>query len=542
MRAILHIGTEKTGSTSIQVYLYKNRRKLRRAGYHVLQCAGKYASRAIPAACIADNKPDEYLRDLGINTPQERQAHRDGLSQSITRELAELPASVHTVLISSEHFHSRIQTEEEMDNVHRLLSPFFDEFKIICYLREQVVTCSSWYSTALKGGGTKSFSDFMKMCRPQRHYFNYYKMLASWERRFGFEALDVGLFSRGAFLNGDLLDDFTQRIDPKLTGSLDKAIEVENQSLTPVGQALARAVNLTFPVNAPNPESAQMRDKCKKFINATFTGVGQFPSLETQRNLYESFLESNEQVRQKFFPGVETLFQPPAKVTPLGDELGDSFVTNFYFLLGLLKDELGAAVHAHDILRFCEVTATCINDLDQSGQESSGKAAGTAILNDDVARMLRDSAIKLEQVDIAQAVPLMELAKRINPSLRQVDQRLDKYQRLLQQEARPRFMIAFSAKRLLEDLQEQQTLTRKFVNWQSQLSTPAQMHMPPSSRSVVVEPDGTVCDEGEDSATLYLIIEADSMEDAVEVAKKCPALEVGGNVRVSQLASMKKKK
>jgi len=32
-KAILHIGTEKTGTTSIQLYLYENRARLARQGY-----------------------------------------------------------------------------------------------------------------------------------------------------------------------------------------------------------------------------------------------------------------------------------------------------------------------------------------------------------------------------------------------------------------------------------------------------------------------------------------------------------------------------
>ena len=65
--------------------------------------------------------------------------------------------------------------------------------------------------------------------------------------------------------------------------------------------------------------------------------------------------------------------------------------------------------------------------------------------------------------------------------------------------------------------------------------------MPANSRTLVVGPDGTVSDEGEDSVVLYRIIEADSTEEAVEIAKECPLLEVGGSVRVSRLGQPKKK-
>ena len=78
-----------------------------------------------------------------------------------------------------------------MDNVYNVLSTYFDEIKIVCYLREQVDMCTSYYSTHMKSGGTNSFSTFLQRCKPSNYYFNYYEVLANWERCFGLEALDI---------------------------------------------------------------------------------------------------------------------------------------------------------------------------------------------------------------------------------------------------------------------------------------------------------------------------------------------------------------
>ena len=97
-------------------------------------------------------------------------------------------------------------------------------------------------------------------------------MLANWERGFGFESLDVSLFLQERFLNGDLLDDFTAKIDAALVGELDKPSAVENESLTPFGQALARAVNIIFPRSTVTPDEGIIRDRCKKIITAEVVG------------------------------------------------------------------------------------------------------------------------------------------------------------------------------------------------------------------------------------------------------------------------------
>ena len=208
MKAIVHIGTEKTGTTSIQSFLYQNRSALRKSGYHFLQCAGKTNNRDVPTYCMSKDRDDDFYRNLGITTVDGRRAYKRTFIQKLEKELSGLPANTRAVIISSEHFHSRLQTREEVQNVHRLLSRYFSEIDIVCYLRDQITTCTSCYSTALKSGNSSSFIEFVERCTPDSHYYNYWEMLQHWESCFGPDALHVSLFSFEHFLNGNLLDDF----------------------------------------------------------------------------------------------------------------------------------------------------------------------------------------------------------------------------------------------------------------------------------------------------------------------------------------------
>ena len=67
-------------------------------------------------------------------------------------------------------------------------------------------------------------------------------MLSNWEAAFGLESLNVSIFSKDEFLNYDLLDDFTAKIESALVGKLDKTISIENESLSYPGQVLGIAV------------------------------------------------------------------------------------------------------------------------------------------------------------------------------------------------------------------------------------------------------------------------------------------------------------
>ena len=60
----------------------------------------------------------------------------------------------------------------------------------------------------------------------------------------------------------------------------------------------------------------------------------------------------------------------------------------------------------------------------------------------------------------------------------------------------------------------------------------------PFAASMAIDPSGTVTGRSTVDASGYVIITADSMEDAVEMAKGCPALGTGNTVNVFETASM----
>ena len=55
---------------------------------------------------------------------------------------------------------------------------------------------------------------------------------------------------------------------------------------------------------------------------------------------------------------------------------------------------------------------------------------------------------------------------------------------------------------------------------------------------MTVSPDGTVTEGTTTSMSGYTILEADSMEEALAMAKSCPFLEIGGSLEVSEIMQM----
>ena len=78
----------------------------------------------------------------------------------------------------------------------------------------------------------------------------------------------------------------------------------------------------------------------------------------------------------------------------------------------------------------------------------------------------------------------------------------------------------------------------KYRDWLSSLGESAVSPANPLGHTHTVSPDGSVVEGSQSSMSGYTIIEADSLDDAIAVAKACPFLEIGGSLEVSELMQM----
>jgi hypothetical protein len=78
----------------------------------------------------------------------------------------------------------------------------------------------------------------------------------------------------------------------------------------------------------------------------------------------------------------------------------------------------------------------------------------------------------------------------------------------------------------------------KYMDWLSSLGDSAVSPANPLNNTNTVNPDGSVTDGGTTAMSGYTIIQADSMDAALSIAKACPFLEIGGSLEVSELMEM----
>jgi hypothetical protein len=352
MRVVLHIGTEKTGTTTLQDFVYANREVLLRHGVGLSDLLGTTNNRKLASFCMPELNFDDYFKDRQIVTVEQKREHFAGFREAFLAEVRAMAPSVHTLLITSEHFHSRLRDVASIRRLKDLLDEVAEGVTVVCYFREQSAVVRSLYSTAVKSGNAADFATFARHCGPRNPYFNYFEFFSHWRDVFGAQSLRPRVFARDHFVGGELRRDFLSMLLP---GADPQAFEyspvASNRGLGLIGIELGRMTNRVFGrYNADGTLNPTRRELMHRIIHSEIADVGElaFPAAQS---IYQLFHESNVRFAAEFLGRVENPFAQPAMADAAGP--GDSATVpaqallQFYGeLLELMKEQQAGTVSA----------------------------------------------------------------------------------------------------------------------------------------------------------------------------------------------------
>lgn len=306
-RCVLHIGTEKTGTSTIQRFLTKNRKALARDGVIYPSVTGENGGTQWGfVACVQDSpwKTDVGL-SLGIYSASDQEKYREELRVKLQREFAASPKA-DTLIISSEHLQSRLATTEAITRLKDFLDPWVDKFEIVFYLRRQDRMAVSFYSTKIKSGNAKPILFPAAMNGPIPYYFDYERLYNNWHAVFGAAAMRVRIFSPLEWVQGDLVQDFCLVCGLLADGK--RMPVAENESINQLGVDFLLEVNKQIPsmiAGKRNPE----HEALIQFVSRLCSGKSYPASREEAMAFYQRFVDGNERLRKQVFPGrLEPLF------------------------------------------------------------------------------------------------------------------------------------------------------------------------------------------------------------------------------------------
>lgn len=305
-RLVIHIGTEKTGTTSLQHFFYLNEPALATAGVALLHTVDEPNNRKVATYAFMRHMHEAYDLDVvRLGGPQ----WREKLRADVRNEIEHLPAHIHTVLLTSEHLHSRLHSRDEVSRVAEMFKGLFDRIEVLVYLRRQDKLAASLYSTALRGGWTQE-SPFPSNVDARNRYYNYQELLERWASVFGAESLRVRRFEPSRLVRGSLYSDFltatglaeldgSLSLPPNLNESLPATVATAvlrfNQAMAQLGQ------------DREGPRAGLWRRQLIQDLSARYPGPGLLFCREQAREFCLRFAASNAAVSTQWFGG-EDLF------------------------------------------------------------------------------------------------------------------------------------------------------------------------------------------------------------------------------------------
>jgi hypothetical protein len=311
VKLYLHIGTEKTGTTSVQKFFRANRDALARAGILYPSAPGNQNHQGLAAAAQGLKKQGPLRKSLGIKTEEDARNHRREMMKGLAAELT--GGRYHTAVMSGEHCSSRLIEDEEVGWLKDRLAPFFDGMAIVVYIRRQDDYLLSTYSTAVKSGATAPLS----MPREKQIQFRYdhWEMLSRWARVFGRENVICRRFERASLKNGDIVDDILDACAIQPSADYVRPEDV-NESLDAQSLEFLRLFNNHIP-RFEDGDINPSRDNIVSLLSKTSHGPLITLPPQELAGFMAQFAESNRKVAMEYFGGVRSggddpLFAPPS--------------------------------------------------------------------------------------------------------------------------------------------------------------------------------------------------------------------------------------
>ena len=229
---VVHMGTGKTGTSSIQELLHANGDRLMGRGILYPQTPGPRRHLGL-TLFMQDADPHDVPTGR-----REFYRSQEAFEQRLVSEVDR--AGVSRVVLSDEAVYA--SSAKALRRLRDLTDRLAHHVRLVVYLRRQDEHLVSRYQQVVKVGETRRLAE--RLCLDLSDTYDYYARLRKHQRILEPDELVVRRFERAAFVDGSLYQDFLHaaRLDV-LEGDLEP-IEVQNESLDAESVEFLRLLNL----------------------------------------------------------------------------------------------------------------------------------------------------------------------------------------------------------------------------------------------------------------------------------------------------------
>lgn len=209
-KLILHIGTPKTGTSSIQGFMKLNKEKLAQRGFEYPIFSKKWPG-------IGQPRNAHFLYRCALTLGgYHREDPRPGYAEACLEEFGALVRACDGTMVLSDEtlWQMASRFKKSVPALKRILDGYgFDKYQVIVYLRRQDTFIESQWNQQIKasGVGSKTFSSTFEAYSNRgyaNNVCNYDRTLKRLEKEFGQENITVRIYDRSQLVGQDSVADF----------------------------------------------------------------------------------------------------------------------------------------------------------------------------------------------------------------------------------------------------------------------------------------------------------------------------------------------
>ncbi len=334
LELVLHIGSGKTGTSSIQRLLRRNRPQLLEHGVLFPSSPGPRRHVRFGLFFKTDDELVETrpYRSQGHPSPE---AFRDTFLTELFAEVEE--ARPGTLLISDEALYG--SDRGSLARLRTFTDAHARRLRLVWYLRRQDDHLVSRYQQVVKTGETRTLAERTAELDHAKTY-DYAARLDTWARLLEPDAFAVRRFERGAFVDDSLYADFLLAAGLDVPHGELTEVPSQNESLDAESVEFLRLLNL----HLVRAEGAQVGMVNHRPLVARLSAGSTGPTLTLPDADLDEFMarweESNREVARRYLGDDDVLFRVPRKTrgTTTEQRLDPDRLDHFLELTELAED------------------------------------------------------------------------------------------------------------------------------------------------------------------------------------------------------------
>jgi hypothetical protein len=333
---VVHLGSNKTGTSSIQSFLRQNRKRLAAGGVLYPQVPGRTRHSDLGLYVRTDEELSTF--PLWHREKRDPDEFRREFHRRLTDEIDE--AGLPQVVVSDEALYGL--SDPALGRLRALTDEIAASVRLVVYLRRQDDHLVSLYSQEVKAREVQRFDEWI--ARPRTKTYDYHARLSTWRKHLEPAAFAVRRFERGAMVGGSLYEDFLDAAGlPLSVGDL-RAINSRNQTLDAESVEFLRLLNLY----RREVEGVAGKLIDNRSLVARLAAQASGPSLTLPSSTLDAVMarwaESNRAVAEEFLhePGGDLFHEPRSEGRTTTDQRLDPTRIDHYLTLLELPEQVHA--------------------------------------------------------------------------------------------------------------------------------------------------------------------------------------------------------